>query len=159
MLRLSEHASYGRIEAARAARRFPVVLELLIDGTLTLTAVSLLRPHLTEENHAALLKTARHKSKRDVEQIVAALQPKPDVQSCIPRLPASATAAAAPRASAPSLDLCVDRVGVDSGGALALAAQGRPQHVAIAPLAPERYKLQVTLSGEGHNRLRCLQTC
>jgi hypothetical protein len=29
ILRLSEHAAYGRIEAARAARRFPVILELL----------------------------------------------------------------------------------------------------------------------------------
>src|SRR5439155_715787 len=27
VLRLSEHAAYGRIEAARAARRFPVILE------------------------------------------------------------------------------------------------------------------------------------
>jgi hypothetical protein len=27
-LHLSEHAAYGRIEAARAARRFPVILEL-----------------------------------------------------------------------------------------------------------------------------------
>ena len=29
VLRLSEHAAYGRIEAARAARRFPAVLDLL----------------------------------------------------------------------------------------------------------------------------------
>ena len=42
----------GRIEAARAARRFPVVLELLAAGALTLTAVRLLAPHLTTDNHA-----------------------------------------------------------------------------------------------------------
>lgn len=30
VLHLSEHAAYGRIEAARAARRFPVVLDLLV---------------------------------------------------------------------------------------------------------------------------------
>jgi hypothetical protein len=34
-LHLSEHAAYGRIEAARAARRFPIVLELLQRGELT----------------------------------------------------------------------------------------------------------------------------
>lgn len=39
ILRLSEHAAYGRIEAARAARRFPAVLDLLSDGSLALTAV------------------------------------------------------------------------------------------------------------------------
>ena len=32
VLHLSEHATYGRIEAARAARRFPVLLDLLADG-------------------------------------------------------------------------------------------------------------------------------
>jgi hypothetical protein len=37
VLHLSEHATYGRIEAARAARRFPVMLDLLADGSITLT--------------------------------------------------------------------------------------------------------------------------
>ena len=32
MLRLSEHAAYNRIETARAARRFPVILELVESG-------------------------------------------------------------------------------------------------------------------------------
>jgi hypothetical protein len=39
VLRLSEHAAYGRIEAARAARQYPLVLERLVSGELTLTAV------------------------------------------------------------------------------------------------------------------------
>jgi hypothetical protein len=43
VLRLSEHAAYGRIEAARAARRFPSVLSLLADGSVTLTTIGLLR--------------------------------------------------------------------------------------------------------------------
>ena len=44
VLHLSEHAAYGRIEAARAARRFPEILDRLADGALTLTAVGLLAP-------------------------------------------------------------------------------------------------------------------
>ena len=55
VLNLSEHAAYGRIEAARAARRFPVILERLLDGSLTLTSVCLLAPHLTAANHIAVL--------------------------------------------------------------------------------------------------------
>src|SRR5262245_44805381 len=50
VLRLSEHASYNRIEAARAARKFPLVLERLASGDVTLTTVQLLAPHLTVEN-------------------------------------------------------------------------------------------------------------
>ena len=32
VLHLSEHAAYGRIEAARAARKLPAILDLLADG-------------------------------------------------------------------------------------------------------------------------------
>jgi len=43
-LHMSEHAAYARIEAARAARRFPTILDRLADGRLTLTTVGLLAP-------------------------------------------------------------------------------------------------------------------
>ncbi len=66
-LHLSEHAAYLRIEAARSARRFPTIVDRLADGSLHLTAVSLLGPHLTPANHVVLLDSATHKSKRDVE--------------------------------------------------------------------------------------------
>ena len=59
---LSEHAAYGRIEAARAVRQFPNVLERLQSGDLTLTSVALLRPHLTGVNCMDLLDAARHRS-------------------------------------------------------------------------------------------------
>src|SRR6187397_3516317 len=44
VLHLSEHAAYHRIEAARVARRFPVVLQLVSDGSVTTTTVALLGP-------------------------------------------------------------------------------------------------------------------
>jgi hypothetical protein len=66
VLHLSEHAAYGRIAAARAARRFPLVLALFEEGAVHLTTVALLTPHLTDDNHGALLEQARHKSKREV---------------------------------------------------------------------------------------------
>ncbi len=86
-LHLSEHAAYGRIEAARAARRWPTILELLSDGAITLTTVSLLASHLTDENHRTLLDAAKHKSKREVEQQVAALRPLAPVPSSVRKLP------------------------------------------------------------------------
>ena len=53
--RLSEHAAYLRIEAARSARKWPLIVGLLADGALHLTAVSLLAPHLTADNHEQVL--------------------------------------------------------------------------------------------------------
>src|SRR5262252_6305815 len=72
-LSLSEHEAYNRIEVARAARRFPAILEMLADGALNLTNVRLLAPHLTLENHQGVLASARGKRKIDVEEIVARL--------------------------------------------------------------------------------------
>jgi hypothetical protein len=87
VLHLSEHAAYGRIEAARAARRFPIILGLLAEGSVTLTAVGLLAPHLTPENHRDVLAAARHKSKREVEHLVARLAPRPAVPASVRKLP------------------------------------------------------------------------
>lgn len=75
VLRLSEHAAYARIEAARACRRYPVILQLLASGALTLTTVGLLRPVLTDGNHGSLLANACYRSKREVEEQLASLRP------------------------------------------------------------------------------------
>jgi hypothetical protein len=157
VLHLTEHAAYGRIEAARTARKFPAVLARLRDGTLSLTAVGLLAPHLTDENHLRVLDAARQKSKREVEQLVAALAPKPDVAPAIrklrvvtpsavpvtPPVPPSSTAAALP----------VPTAGDDAAPPLA----SPPRPVEVRVLAPERFKLQLTISRATHDTLRRIQ--
>ncbi len=87
VLHLSEHAAYKRITAARVVRGIPAVLEALRKGDITLTTISLLAPHLTPGNGVELVAAARHKSKRDVEQLAAALAPKPDVPASVRKLP------------------------------------------------------------------------
>ena len=77
-LRLSEQAAYSRIEVARVSRVFPEVLEAVEEGALTLTTAVLLSPHLTPENAASLLASARFKSKRDVERLLASRNQDPD---------------------------------------------------------------------------------
>lgn len=74
VLHLSEHAAYLRIEAARAARKWPGILGLLASGALHLTAIGLLAPHLTADNHERVLGAARHRTKREIEEIVASLR-------------------------------------------------------------------------------------
>jgi hypothetical protein len=91
VLRLSECAAYGRIEAARAGRQFPVVLTRLMAGEITLTGVGLLRPILTEENHVRLFDAARYKTKREIEDLVAAEHPRPDVPAAVRALASDAT--------------------------------------------------------------------
>jgi hypothetical protein len=85
-LALSEVDAYRLIAAARAARRFPVILEMLAQGSINLTTVKLLAPCLTLENHGQVLETARGKRRAQVEEIVAKLVPEPDVPPAIERL-------------------------------------------------------------------------
>src|SRR6266446_3412442 len=86
-LRLSEDAACNRIEAARACRRFPLILELLASGSLTLTSVRLLGKHLTEGNHQSVLAKASDRSRRELEVLVAELAPRPDAPSTVRKLP------------------------------------------------------------------------
>jgi hypothetical protein len=87
VLHFSEAAAYHRIQAARAARAYPLVLEYLRRGELHLSGVKLLAPHLTPENHVELLERARHQSKRAIEAWLADRAPKPDAASLVRRLP------------------------------------------------------------------------
>jgi hypothetical protein len=107
LLRLSEHAAYGRIEAARAARKFPAILEALASGALHLTAVSLIAPHLTPENVRGVIAAATHKTKRDVEELVAALRPQPPIAASVRRRPQATGGASEQRAAAIHADLLV----------------------------------------------------
>jgi 5-methylcytosine-specific restriction endonuclease McrA len=149
VLHLAEHAAYNRIEAARAARRFPVVLTHLADGSVHLSAVRLLAPHLTRENHAAVLREASHKSKREVEQIVARLQPQPDVVASIRKLPPVRTMSAPAQPQMPESP--------PSANAVPAVAVPPPRGPEVSALAPERYKVQFTVGRETYEKLRRAQ--
>jgi hypothetical protein len=156
VLGLSEAEAYTRIEVARAARRFPEILDLLAAGSVSLTALRLLAPHLTPANHLEALESARGKRKAEVQVIVASLAPRPDVPASVRGLPAPAARAldlAAPLAPTPAPECTPASRPVEP---LAIPAPlVRP--AALAPLAPDRYKLQVTISGGTLEKLRAAQ--
>jgi 5-methylcytosine-specific restriction endonuclease McrA len=154
VLHLSEHAAYGRIEAARAARKWPIVLDLLADGSLHLTAVSLLRPHLTDENHRELLAAARHKTKRQVEEIIAALRPQPAVPSTVRKLPERTPPVTKPSLSETSRLLTGVLTATEPEADRVEPRPAPSKRIEIKPLAPERYKVQFTISRETNERLR-----
>src|SRR5262249_8020945 len=72
VLRLSADAAFKRIKAARAAREFPAIFEAVADGRLHLTAFVALAPWLSPENAEELLAAATHRSKSEIEQVLAA---------------------------------------------------------------------------------------
>ena len=166
-LRLSEDAACNRIEAARACRRFPLILELLASGSLTLTSVRLLGPHLTAENHEPVLAKAMHKTRREIEALVAGLAPRPDLPSTVRRVPCRSHTAAllAPAGPAPGpwpelarglspgpapgLAPGPTMISVPSLAGVALAPSHGAPPVSPRPIvrasAPERYRVQFTI--------------
>jgi 5-methylcytosine-specific restriction endonuclease McrA len=125
-----------------------VLLELAA-GSINLTTVVLLAPNLTPENGDAMFAAARHQSKSDVEKLVAALAPQPDIPSSVktltaPRLPSVAESLTA----------------TDSAAALMPFAQVslRPsQQPLVAPLAADRHLIRVTVSGAARRKLERAQ--
>jgi hypothetical protein len=158
-LGLSEWEAYNRIEVARAARRYPVILEMLAAGAIHLTAVRLLSPHLTPANHREVLDSARGKKKPEIEAIVARLSPRPDVPASVRKLPAPrpsaflrAEAPVAPDESAtvPVASKPAAPVPTETG----LTAEPLVPRATVTPLSPDRYKLQLTIGGDTLEKLR-----
>ena len=165
-LGLSEWEAYNRIDVARTARRFPIILQMLADGSLHLTAARLLARHLTASNHVAVLQLARGKTKLEVEEIVARLAPQPDAPCSLRRLPMSAPGpvsatdpvaasfggsgpAAASSSTSAAGDVPEPRPASDG------ASRPAPHPPAlVTPLSPDRYKLQLTIGGDTLERLR-----
>ncbi len=130
-LHFSEDAAYRRIRAARLARQFPVVYGMLADGRIHVTALTVLAPYLTPENADDLLAAAVHKSKAQIEQLLAERFPQPDLPTMIaPLLPSTCGGQLAP-----------ERVKFSPAKHEAPA----PVPQKVAPLAPQRYAVQFTM--------------
>ena len=86
-LGMSEGEACRRIAAARLVKRFPSLLARVESGALHLTNLELLKEHFTDGNVEDLARAASGKTKREVQELVARLAPKPDVPAAITELP------------------------------------------------------------------------
>jgi hypothetical protein len=179
-LHLSEAEAYRRITVARAARKHQVLLTMLRDGRVHLTGAALLAPLLTEANHEAILARATHRTKRQIEELVAELAPRPDAPAAMRKLPqnrgtateipaqrgadwqiarpggerpADAELVPGPAAAAADLELVPGRVGRE----IELDPPSAAVSESVVPLSPGRYKVQFTASAELRDKLERLQ--
>jgi hypothetical protein len=176
--RLSEPEAYMRMKAAREVRRFPRILVMLAEGSVNLTTLRLLIPHLKSFNHQALLDAAAGKSKREVQELLARLFPQADVPASVRKLPApsrtgevvvpstltqlnDAVGLASARPPAPaklpaSLATCepvVSMVPTVTERPLAAQPPVSSNRPLVTPLALDRYQITFTASGETREKL------
>jgi 5-methylcytosine-specific restriction endonuclease McrA len=142
-LGMSEGASFRRINAARLARRFPGLVGAIESGAVHLSALVLLRDHLTESNVDELVAACSGKTKREVEELVARRAPRPDVPSQIRKLPAPVAVDPSPMAVRASL-FGESPPALASVPAPAASLPPRPA-ARTEPLSESRYKVQLTV--------------
>jgi hypothetical protein len=167
-LHMSEAQAYLRIQAARLGRQFPLILQLFAKGSLHLTTIKLLGPHLTPDNYVQVLERASGKGKREIELLVAELAPKPDVPSRMRKLPEASpvrvTQAAAP--AAPTTTLAAQAVSASEASVATppndasrapFALEAPRARASSTPLSPGRFKLELTAGQALHDKLQQLK--
>lgn len=98
-----------------------------------------LSTHLTEENHEEVLDRAKHKTMRQIEHLIAEIAPKPNVPSRIVTLPIRNQTKV-----------------TEKGQGNDTVARTKPSGQ-VTPLAPRRYKMEVTLDQKMRDKLTELQ--
>jgi hypothetical protein len=146
-LRLTEGATANLIETARAARRYPLILTLLRDGSISPTTVRVLASVLSSENHAEILREAVGRTKLEVQAIAARLRPAPDVATSLRRVTDTPPTPVPP---APSLFDSPSAAQeppppVPSASAARATAAAR---AAVVPLSPARYSYKLTIDDD-----------
>lgn len=141
-LRYAQGEAFRRIRASRAAAKYGMLYPLIENGEINLTTIALLEPHLKWENHRRLIKESLGLGTREVEALVASLNP-------IPAAPVERVrmlAVAVPVASAPSDELFVPVTSPEQS----IPAWVPPP---IAPVAPIAFVSRVHFSFTGDEAL------
>ena len=183
-LHMSEDEAFKRIRVARACREFPALLDMLGDGRLHLSGALTLVPALTRDTADELLSGAIHKTRAQIEQLLAERFPKSDVETSLQAVPAPDRAEQVTQVrndsqtfelSAEPAEPLSSSVDLHTGMNTSehLVAPGRPvpspcavstpsvvplpSRDRVAPLSAGRYELRTTLDQETHDLLRQLQ--
>jgi 5-methylcytosine-specific restriction endonuclease McrA len=142
-LGMSEGETFRRLLAARLGKRFPIVYSLLARGEVHLSALELVREHLTDENHMELLEAVSGKTKAEIRALLAARFPRPDVPTSIRQILVPPTTEAATSAS--TLPALV------ANSANRLATDRERTHV--DPLSGDRFRVEFTASATLREKL------
>ncbi|HEY2955344.1 MAG TPA: hypothetical protein VGK89_08875 [Candidatus Eisenbacteria bacterium] len=143
-LHFSKDEAFKRILVARAARKCPALLPALAEGRLHFTGAVKLAPHLTPENQAELLAAATHKTKAEIEQLLAEWFPRLDVPAGLHALPASPV---------PGTEPTTRRAGQLVPEPVEVPAQP-PK---LEPLSPRRIGLNGTIDQATHEKMQYAQ--
>lgn len=164
--KFTDDEAYRRIGAARAARRFPVIFDMVADSRLSLSAVCMLSPHLTEDTAHDLLAAAADKTKNEIAEMLARRFPVSDVLpwvTPIPQAPAVCTGGELVPGRVETETPPTAATTVPPGRVAGRVGLPAPTHLVpgrvarVNPLSAQSYAVQFTLSREAHEKLKRVQ--
>ncbi len=123
-LNLSEGAVPARIHVANVSRRFPQLLVALAENRISLTVASLLAAHVCEDHVDKLISDCAGMTRKETEEYLVALKPKPVFEPSIRKRPQ-------PAAPPPQLEKLTPR-------APALRPDAKPKKSSPTLLQPAR---------------------
>ena len=164
-LHLSEDAAWKRLQVASAARECPGVLAALAEGRVHLSGLTQLSAHITPANVDELLAAATHKSKREIERLLADRFPKADLPAQVLPIRQPTAQLAAPEQGSVQMQTVANTDSEPAPGQVGepvtpshIESPPRPaEYARVAPLSPQRYGIQFTLDQAGHDLLRQVQ--
>ena len=151
VLGFSKSSAGRRIAAARVCRRYPEAFARVANGELKLSVLVELNKYLSSENAAELFAACSGKNYEQVELLLAARFPKPDVRDLVRRLRARArTTPDIGCGSASSASSTATAAGAEpSTSPLVPAPANQPHRAgAVKPLSAERFSVNFTADAE-----------
>ena len=162
-LHLSESVAYKRVAAVHVLRRFPMLMERISDGRLSLSSLVLIQPHLTEHTYRELCEAVEHRSAADVRLLIAERFPKRDLPALV--RPSTEPATEAVPKPGPEVQGNVTELDTyprtPSHLAEPTARESQVQHPIqtdrLTPRSPGRFALQAMLAESAHADLQALR--
>ena len=168
---MSEDRAYKRIRVARAARELPVLDDAIAEGRVHWSGLFLLAPHLTADTVDALLEAATHKTRVQIETMLAERFPKQDLPALVqpigvptadvrpvPRAELSAPPAPASRELPPAPGRVAPNDSLNVSMSIEPLAVPAAMRTKVMPLSVERFGVQFTMDQAMHDQLRYVQS-
>ena len=148
-LGMSEGQAHLRIHVARVCRSFPLVLDCIGRGDMTLTVAGKLAKHLTEANHEQLLRECCGMTKAQVLKYLATRSPAKPVSSGIRRSRGGAKSGSNDGARATHSAIAIDVASTTTN----VAVQDRdlstvPRRANVEPASEDTYNVRFSASGD-----------
>ena len=150
-LGLSEEEAKKRIRVARTARTCPLVLEALAEGRVHLSGLVVLAVHLTPETVEELLAASEHKTRDEIERLLAERFPRASIAASVTEIPQVAQSCAVDERSPGTVGTLEVVANTENEGA------ARHPRARVEPLSAEAFAVQFTRSREADTRFRYLQ--